>query len=312
MCRDESILITGGAGFIGHQVATYLARRGKRALVLDNLCRAQKKHVDQLKLEGIPIIVHDVRKTTIPPEVKTFRPNVIVHLAALISVQESIKRPMLYHQVNVSGTLNMLTVARKLGCTYFIGASSAAIYGDTQNVPTQENQPANPLSPYGATKVAGEAYTNAYQTSEMTTASVRPFNVYGPGQNKPYAGVITHFIDAVKAEIPLTIFCDGLQTRDFVHVTDVAAAIDQLILARAPGTYNLGTGISTSISSLAETVRKSWNSNVKIQYAKSRHGDIKHSVANIDRLRAIGWTPKIPLSTGIDSLKPSGKPIPAV
>ena len=277
------VLVTGCAGFIGYFVARRLVERGYKVLCFDDLSRGSLRRVEELVGLGLVFERRDVRS------VERVEADVVMHLAALVSVEESWERPELYHDVNAGGTLRMVLASVKSGVRRFIYASSAAVYGEPIYTPIDENHPTRPINPYGASKLAGEAYVHAY-SSRMEVVVLRLFNVYGPGQNPAYAGVITRFVErAVRGEPPI-IYGDGAQTRDFVHVEDVARAFEWAITA-PPDTYNIGTGRPTRIRDLAEMVVKAFNLGKPPIYAPPRPGDIRHSTANIEKAATRGWKP---------------------
>jgi UDP-glucose 4-epimerase len=228
--------------------------------------------------------------------------DVIYHLAAAISVPESVENPSLYVRANVLGTVNVLEAARR-GAGRVVFVSTAAVYGEPQSVPIPESHPTHPTSPYGLTKLAGEEFARLFgQLYGLDVSVVRPFNVYSEDlkPDNPYAGVIAIFLRAAAARRPLTVHGDGGQTRDFVHVSDVVQLLRLLGDRRGTGqVYNCGTGIGTSVLELARMVRDRFGPTVEIVHGPSRVGDIRHGVADISRARAIGYRPRVRLAEWI-------------
>jgi UDP-glucose 4-epimerase len=232
----------------------------------------------------------------------------VAHLAALVSVPESLRDPALTFDINVNGTLNLLKASADCGVKRFIYASSCAVYGNIEKLPIKEDFPAKPESPYGVSKLTAENYARKYfEDYGLETVCLRYFNVYGPRQAyNDYSGVITQFLHRIRQDLPLVIFGDGKQTRDFVYVEDVAEAnVLALKCGKAAGeVFNIGTGVATSINQLAETLLEIMNKrNGKILHDKARKGDIRHSVADISKAKEkLGYNPKVPLRNGLKKL----------
>ncbi|RLE72980.1 MAG: hypothetical protein DRJ45_00940, partial [Thermoprotei archaeon] len=228
--------------------------------------------------------------------------DIVIHLAALIDVRESVLNPNLYHDINVNGTLNILDSCIKNHVSKIIFTSSAAVYGNPMYLPIDEKHPLNPLSPYGASKAASELYISAYHYSYNIDAVIfRLFNVYGYGQSSKYAGVIKIFMENALKNRPLEIFGDGFQTRDFIYVEDVIDAIVKSMKMDIDfNIFNIGSGKSLSINSLAKIFSKILDRELKIIHSKPRKGDIRHSYANIDKAKKIlGWVPKTSIEDGL-------------
>jgi UDP-glucose 4-epimerase len=284
------VVVTGGAGFIGSHLAAHLAERGFRVVAVDNLERASA--VKRLEDAGVPLVVGDVRHVDLPPA------DAVVHAAAYISVDESWERPYDYMWNNAATTARVAKQCAETGAR-LIYISSAAVYGEPQRLPIDENHPTRPLSPYGFSKLAGE------QVAQMLVpkaAVLRLFNVYGPGQTGPYAGVITKFIERAKRGLPPVIYGDGTQTRDFVHVADVARFVEVVLDRGAAGIFNVGTGRAVSIRELAAIVMRLAGLGGEPLYGPPRPGDIKHSAADVTKARALGWEPRVPLEEGLRRL----------
>lgn len=296
--RNLTVLVTGGAGFIGSHLVD--------ALLTDN-------DVDVLDdgsggaLDGVPddarLVQADVRdETVVTPLLEEV--DVVYHLAAVVSVDDSIADPRRSHSVNVGGTLTVLEAARATD-TRVVLTSSAAIYGDPASVPVAEDAPTAPKSPYGVDKLAADHYARRYaDLYGVETVVLRPFNVYGPDQTGEYAGVISTFVDQATAGEPITVHGDGAQTRDFVHVDDVVAALELAATTEYVGeAFNVGTGEEVSIRLLAETVRNVADADSEIVHTDPRPGDIDRSCADISTTRGrLGFSPSTGLEAGLGSL----------
>lgn len=299
----EYVLVTGGAGFIGSWTVEKLVSRGYRVVVLDNL---QYGLIDNLSsvISDIVFIKGDVRDTELLNNVfKKYRFYAVIHLAALVGVEEVSRNPYEGYSVNVYGTFNLLEISRRYGVKRFVYASSAAIYGEPISLPIKEDHPLNPKNFYGATKLAGEVLVNSYLLSYgLSTISLRYFNVYGPRMRSgPYAGVIYVFINNALQSKPLVIYGDGLQTRDFIYIEDVAEANLLALESDATGSYNIGSGSHISIKKLAHKILKFMDrEDLGVVHDKPRIGDIKHSLADIGRaIKILGWRPKTKFEDGL-------------
>ena len=260
------IVVTGGSGFIGTHLCRHLSDAGYQVRVIDIV-----PPKPGFKGEFVRASILD---PTLP---KLFSDAYnVIHLAALVDVATSIKDPVSDFRVNVTGTLNVLESARKAGVHKVAYASSAAVYGEPIKIPIDEKHPTHPLSPYGLSKLTAERYVLLYNSLYgMKNTALRLFNVYGSGQNPAYAGVMTRFRTALdKGEIP-TVFGDGTQTRDFVHVDDVCAAF-VLALKHDGGPFNIASGVGTSLNDLLKNM-----TSISPVYLPARVGDIAHSVADI-------------------------------
>ena len=293
------IIVTGGCGFIGYWTVKALLERGYDVRVVDSMARADMQiRAEKLGVEVLRVDVRDYDGL-----LKAFKDaDAVIHLAALVSVEESTLKPMLYHEVNAMGTLNVLRASLKANVGRVVYASSAAVYGEPVSLPVKEDHPTNPLSIYGATKLAGEAYCKAfYNTYRLETIILRYFNVYGPGQTNEYAGVIQRFIERLKAGKPPIIHGDGKQTRDFIHVSDVARSNLKALECKAKhGTFNIASGEETSINRLASILSRIIRVNVKPIYTEPRPGDIRRSVADISKARRVlGFRVRVGLEEGL-------------
>lgn len=296
MIKNKLIVVTGGAGFIGSHIAEELSKDND-VIIIDNLYAG--------KIENIPpnvkFIRADIRDYKSMAELIS-QADYVFHEAALVSVVESVERPLLTEEINVLGTLNVLKALSE-GHGKFIFASSAAVYGDNQNLPLKESEKPKPLSPYGITKVSAEYYCKVfYELYGVPTVSLRYFNVFGERQGyNQYAGVISIFINrALKGE-PLIIYGDGKQTRDFIYVKDVVKAnILAAESSKANGkVFNVAKGERTSILELALKIIEITGSSSSIIFDKPRPGDIRHSQADISKIMKLGFKPEYSLKEGL-------------
>ena len=299
------LLITGAAGFIGYYTAKEMIKRGYEIVAIDSLIRGKPERLKELKEKGARVYIVDIREEKeIKEIIKKEKADVVIHLAALISVEESFQKPLLYNSINAGGTLSLLRACTEAGIEKFIYISTAAVYGNPQYLPIDEKHPTNPLSPYGVSKLAGEEYLKMYQrTTGIKGIILRLFNVYGPGQTGAYAGVITKFIERASRGEPLIIYGDGEQTRDFIHVKDVANVIIKALETNTTGTFNIASGKPTRIIDLAHMVISLTGLNLQPIFTEPRKGDIRHSYAKIDKAREVlKWEPKIDLKQGLKEL----------
>ncbi len=283
-------LVTGAAGFIGSHLVDTLLKRRYNVIGFDNMTTGRLSNL-QLALESkaFTLIKGDVRDVD-EVQAACRDVDVVFHLAALTKVAESVRNPRIYHDVNVTGTLNVIESVIETEVKRMVFASSAAVYGTPTQVPTPEDAPRRPLSPYGASKVAGELFCQTVTANNAAeSVLLRFFNVYGPRQlAEGEAGVVSSFIHRANNGQPLVIFGDGHQTRDFVFVDDV---VETMIRAatyqiRKPLPINVGTGQPLSILELAKEVqRQSLGGSSEIVFEKTRSGDIYHSVAAVGRMQ---------------------------
>ncbi len=294
-------IVTGGAGFIGSHVVDSLLANGNRVIVLDNFSTGKRANLAHHEGdERLQILEHDVSM----PFTLDAEPELIVHLAAQVSVVASIARPVFDMHVNYGGTLEVLEFARSRHTKpKVVFASSAAVYGDVSEMPVAEETPTRPLSPYGVHKLSSEHALHAYaQTHGVPSAALRFFNVYGPRQDpsSPYSGVISIFADRAKSGRPITIYGDGSQTRDFVYVGDVVRAIRAAATASEPFIVaNVGTGSEITITELARAVVEQCGNRSTIDHAPARAGEILKSRAKVDRLRDLGVVAETRLVDGL-------------
>ncbi len=284
------ILVTGGAGFIGSHLVEHF--QGKAEVrVLDNLRSGCKHNLAGLQHEFIEASILD--REAVRQAVQGV--DYIFHLAAMISVPESVAKPDECDEINTTGTLVVLEEAAKAGVKKLVLSSSAAIYGDNPVVPKVETMATEPKSPYASTKLEGEQLCKQFaDAGRLPTACLRYFNVFGPRQNpkSQYAAAVPIFIERALKNLPITIYGDGEQTRDFIFVKDIVAAnVFFATQFQASGVFNVAYGQKITIKSLAEKIVALTGSKSKIQFAPTRAGDVKHSLAAIDKLRAAGFAP---------------------
>lgn len=300
-------LVTGGAGFIGSHLVEALACEGHVVRVLDNFSTGRRENLAGVQGGGLEIVEGDIRDATLLGRCATGVDGVF-HQAALVSVQESIEHPDFSADINARGSVNVLQAARLAGVKRVVLASSAAVYGDNPNLPLQETQPPQPISPYGLDKLyaekAGELYHALFG---MQVVALRYFNVYGPRQrpDSPYSGVISIFMDAVSGGRPVTVYGDGEQSRDFVHVYDVVQANLLAMQSSLAGchVFNVGAGASVSLKGLLDLVWDVAGRKTDVSYAPPRPKDIRHSRADIGRAGAmLGYRPRRALREALASL----------
>ena len=299
--KDKRVVVTGGAGFIGSNIAEELYANNE-VIIIDDLSTGRLQNIAPLgKLSNVSFFQGTI--TDLSLLLKAFdRADYVFHQAALASVPMSIQDPLRTNEVNILGTLNVLVAARDRHVKKVVFASSCAIYGDTPTLPAGESMPLNPLSPYAVTKATGEQYCSVFsQVFGLATACLRYFNVYGPRQDpsSEYAAVVPKFITAALAGKPLTIFGDGQQTRDFVFVKDVVSANISAAQTDITGAFNIGSGRQTSVIELANLVLKLAGRDVAPLYHPPKPGEIRHSFADISRAREFGYSPKHNLEEGI-------------
>ena len=295
----KKVLITGGAGFIGSHVIEYF-QNSAEVVVLDNFRTGHRRNLDGLSCRLVEGSILD--RDLLAREMAGV--NIVIHLAALVSVPESMQRPAETVDINVHGLLNVLETARQAGAEKLCFASSAAVYGENPVSPKVETMTPDPRSPYAVTKLDGEYYCSLFSREGwLRTACLRFFNVFGPRQDprSAYAAAVPIFLEKALRNEPLTIFGDGGQTRDFIHVRDIAGAL--AFLAEHPGiegVFNAGYGGSLTIRELAEKIILLTGSSSEIIHAPSRAGDIRHSQACADRLRTAGWKPNLNLEKWLE------------
>jgi UDP-glucose 4-epimerase len=293
-------LVTGGAGFIGSHLADALVAAGDEVHVVDDLSTGRLANLESALEHGAELHAEDVTDAAWMTDLAAIiRPDVVFHLAAQRDVRRSVDDPAFDAGVNVAGTAAVLDAARRAGARRLVLASTAAVYGRPDNLPTPETAPTAPISPYGASKAAAEMYLALFtRLHELPTVALRMANVYGPRQD-PHgeAGVVAIFAAAAAAGTPAVVYGDGLQTRDYVHVHDAVAAF--LAAAESPvlGVLNVSTGHETRVCEIAERL------GVAVEHARRRHGEIDRSCLDpTAAAELLGWHPRVSLATGLAPL----------
>ncbi len=297
-------LVTGGSGFIGSHLADALLERGDDVRVLDNFSTGDRGNLMRLERE-VEIVEGDLRSfERVATAVSGC--ELIFHQAALPSVPRSLQDPLSTHEVNSTGTLNVLLAARDAGVRRVVYASSSSAYGSVEAEVKREDMPVRPLSPYGVAKYAGEAYCASFsQVYGLSTVALRYFNIFGPRQSpiSEYAAVIPNFFAATLLGEPPTIYGDGEQCRDFTYVSNAVQA--NLCAADAPGVdgdvFNVGCGARTTINELWSHTRDIAESSLEAVYAPARAGDVRVSMADIGQARRrLGYEPSVDLRAGLE------------
>ncbi len=299
----SAAVITGGAGFIGSHLTDLLLSEGVDVTVLDNLSTGHMDNLIHVR-DRIRFINGDIRNSS-DLEDAFSGADTVFHQAAMVSVPLSIKDPAASADTNMTGTFRVLEAARRMGVRRVVLASSAAVYGDTEIIPTPETAPMAPMSPYALHKRFGEQHSDLYtRVFGLETVNLRYFNVYGPRQDpsSPYSGVISIFMDQAGAGTRPVIFGDGGHSRDFIFVRDVAAA--NLAAARHPdaagGIYNVGTGTSIQILELWSLISRLAGRDTAPEFGPPRPGDIIHSRSIPDRIHAeIGFQASTSFADGL-------------
>ncbi len=296
------VAVTGGAGFIGSHLCTYLKKLGYSVVAIDNLSRSSRYGLKLLEENGIRIAEVDIRDKHRLREVLRGC-SAVVHGAALIDAFESVEIPELYSDVNTTGTVVVAKLCSELNIEKLVFLSSAAVYGEPRYIPIDENHPTNPVNPYGASKLAAELFIETFaRVYGLRYVILRLFNVYGPGQSSAYAGLIAKTIDRVLRGEPPIIYGTGRQTRDFIYVKDVVEVIRLSIEKNVNSTIiNVGTGKEYSVLETVETIlRILGREDLRPVFHPPRPGDISRSCANISKMVSVlGYRPRYSLEQGI-------------
>lgn len=288
-----TVVVTGGAGFVGHHLVAALIGQGARVAVIDDLSTGA---ADRLPPEA-ELVTLDLVTGELTNMMRAWRPSIVYHLAAQVSVPWSQADPERDLRVNGLGTLRLLEAARVARADRFVFMSSGgAIYGETTGAAT-EDAPERPESFYGMHKLLAERYVAA---SGSSYAIARPSNIYGPGQSSGGDGaVVPVFIDAIRGGGPVVVHGDGTQTRDFIYVADVVEALQAIATAKTPGTWNVSSGEATSVLELAETLEELTGVRVERTFMPRRAGDVHTSLLANQRLMQLGWTRRYTLDDGL-------------
>ena len=303
--KGRKSLVTGGAGFIGSNLSRFLKKIGSEVTIIDNFSTGNKDNISDFKHLGIDVLNLDITDLNSTKDCYSGI-DFVFHHAAIASVPYSLEHPNLSRHHNVAGTRTVLHNSSNSNVTKVVFASSSAVYGDTDILPTDESIIPDPQSPYASQKLDGELYCQDFsESNKIDTTSLRYFNVFGPYQDpkSEYSAVIPKFIDLAIKDKDLIIFGDGSSTRDFVFVEDVIQA--NLLSAVSDNSdgkvINIANGQTISIDKLAKSIIKMTGSQSKIVYEKPREGDIVHSAADITRAKEIfGYRPQITLEEGLE------------
>ncbi|MEA3402545.1 MAG: SDR family oxidoreductase [Armatimonadota bacterium] len=296
-------LVTGGAGFIGSNIAAELTRRGHEVRVLDNLATGRRENLCEIE-DSVDFYEEDIR------DLEAIRPafegaDVVLHQAALPSVPRSVKDPVATTEANVNGTINVLLAARDAGVRRVVAASSSSVYGSNPELPKRESMRPAPISPYAASKLAGEGYAAAFnEVYDLETVCLRYFNVFGPHQDpsSQYAAVIPIFVSRMLEGKPPIVFGDGEQSRDFSYVANVIEA--NMCAAEADGgagqVFNIACGENATLNELISHLNDILGTDLTPEYTDERPGDVKHSLADISAAREVlGYEPQVHFRDGL-------------
>ena len=302
-----SVLVTGGAGFIGSHVAGAYVDAGNEVVVVDDLSSGKRENIP----DGAEFVHADIRDSSVADLIRARQFDVINHHAAQMDVRVSVANPRHDASINIEGLLNLLEAARAAGVGRFLFVSSGGVvYGEPEHRPTPEISPKLPESPYGVSKLTGEQYLYYYhRVHGLEYIALRYSNVYGPRQD-PHgeAGVVAIFSTRLSTSAPLTVYGNGEQTRDYVFVGDVVRANMLLTKTRLPRAttlddhaFNVGTGQETSVNRLAEILTEVSGRESEIHRAEARPGEVQHSSLDASKLRRLGWAPETTLPAGLQT-----------
>jgi UDP-glucose 4-epimerase len=289
--KNKKVVVTGGLGFIGSHLVERL-NINNELVIVDNQTSGNIENIKHLDLSKVDTNFGSIESINLD---KAFEDcDYVFHLAAVTSVPQSVDDPINSNEVNITGTLRVLEAAKNCGVKKVIFSSSSAVYGETKQLPISETNLINPLSPYAVTKTTGEMYCNVFsEIYGLPTISLRYFNVFGPRQDPKsnYAAVIPIFIDNILKNQSPIIYGDGEQTRDFVSVENVVDANILAAQSNETGCFNIGLGKSTTINQLFEIIRELIGKEIEPIHKPERAGEIKHSIADISKAMAIGYSP---------------------
>ncbi|MHA1941350.1 MAG: NAD-dependent epimerase/dehydratase family protein [Candidatus Hodarchaeales archaeon] len=295
------ILVTGGAGFVGSHLINDLLNQDHEVICLDNFSTGKMANIENIK-DNITIIEGDIRELSILQSA-IVNVDCVFHLAAQISVSHSIRDPSFDASININGFINLLDVALNASVKRIVYVSTGgAIYGDPKVIPTKELAQEDPISPYGISKLVGEKYLKWYnKTHGLSYAVIRPSNIYGPHQDPlGEAGVISIFLGRVFSQLPVEIFGNGSDTRDYIYVKDIADICIKAMNSDKNDTYNAGTGIETTLLELIDVVSKVTNRTVEKKFCPPRPGDVKKIALDSSKAKSeLNWSPTTNLKEGI-------------
>lgn len=294
----KTAVVTGGAGFIGSHLVNRLIRQSFKVIVIDDLSTGYKQKVPQ----QAELHIADIRSEMTRETIRKTRPDLLIHLAAQADVRQSVDRPIFDADVNVAGTLNLLEACRETKVKKFIFASTSGVYGDLAKEVLTELDPVKPISFYGLSKWTAEQYIRLYDKFyDIPYTILRFANVYGPGQTiKGEGGVVAIFMDRLKKGLPLPIFGDGEQTRDFIYVQDVVEAIVAAAERGTQDTIHVSTGKRTSLNQLIAYLHGLHPEEVEVLYQAAKPGDIRHScLSNLKARNDLQWKPEYTIEEGL-------------
>lgn len=305
--RNKVLLVTGAAGFIGSHLVDELLRQGAKVIGVDNFLTGTVLNLSKAtKDNNFRFVFCDIRDYEHLSRLMK-KVYFVFHQAALVNVRRSVEMPLLTHEINATGTLNVLLAAKNANVKRVIFASSASVYGDSPILPKKEDMGVKPLSPYGVTKCMGEQYCYSFsKVYDLETVCLRYFNIFGPRQSdNPYSGVIRIFLSRARSNEPLTVFGDGTQTRDFTFVENVVRAnLLATVYDEADGTpFNISCGTPTSINEIVNRILNLTGSSSEIVHVDPRPGEIHHSYADINRAKSeLHYNPEVDVDTGLVKL----------
>src|SRR4030042_2391546 len=297
MIKKQTYLITGGAGFIGSHLADELIKTGGRVIIVDNLSAGKKENVNKKAV----FYKRDILDPKLAAIFKKERPDIIFHYAAQIDVRKSTKDPIGDAKINSLGTINFLENCRNLKVGEIIFASSVGVYGEPEFLPTKENHPLGPISPYPITKLTVEKYLSYYKSLGLDFAALRYSNIYGPRQSSSgEGGVVSIFINNLLNRKKSIIYGNGEQTRDFLYVADAVKAALLALKAPSGSIYNVGTGKETNINKLYKLISRNTGNAIHPKKVPPRFGEIKKSCLNSSKIKKeLNWRPKWELEEGL-------------
>ncbi len=292
LMRQKKVAVTGGLGFIGSHLVEELSRENQ-VLIIDDESSGHVENIEHLSLDNISLDRGDINDADL---VDLFQEvDYVFHHAALASVPLSVENPLLCNEVNVTGTLKVLDAARQTGVKKVVLASTSAVYGDNHNLPLSEKEPVNPKSPYAVSKAAGELYCRIFsEVYGLPTVALRYFNVFGPRQdpNSQYAAVIPKFIESILIGKQPVIYGDGEQTRDFIYVKEVVEANIKSAESDLTGVFNIASGQRHTVNELFQIITQLMGEELEPVHADPRPGEIKHSLADVELSKSLGFHPK--------------------
>ena len=290
--NNKKVIITGGLGFIGSNLAERLIKDNE-VTIIDDESTGKMENIKHLESDNLKVIKGSITDLDLTDIFKGH--DYVFHQAALPSVPRSIEDPKSSNEANITGTLNVLVAAKDAGVKKVVCASSSSVYGDTPTLPKSEDMPVNPLSPYAITKMTGEFYCKVFQELYgLQTVSLRYFNVFGPRQDptSQYSAVIPKFIDAILNNKSPVVYGDGEQSRDFSYIKHVVDANILACESDKTGVYNIACGRRITINQLIDMINTILGKDIEPTYSEARAGDIKHSLADISKASLFGYEPK--------------------